>query len=291
MFDNIFDENYRYNFRYIISLTTIPDRLPKIKKTLFTLLNQKFRIPIILNIPHKFERKNMEYIIPEFITLLEESCDYFKVHRSKDYGPITKFLGGFDFIKSEDPNNINKYVIIIVDDDKLQPESLTQYHVNYHEKRPIGVVGCSSKSITKIIRPPNGIKNPMLKANTDIIEGCGTYSIKLRDIQDDIYDSFNNLPLNCILTDDFILSNYLAYHNIPIRIVKNNLLNEYLINQNLDMEGTLNLNKNTGHKEGLIHRERIKYVLIYLAKNNILHFQKKNPWLSLAVIEACNFRL
>ncbi len=98
----------------IISLTTIPSRLPLIALTLKSLLRQS-RAPrrIVLNLPEFSKREKVPYVIPDELKSL--AC--VEIARCEDMGPATKAI---PTLLRETPEQL----VIIVDDDRIYPANL-----------------------------------------------------------------------------------------------------------------------------------------------------------------------
>ena len=98
----------------VVTLTTIPSRLPHIATTLKSLMRQS-RAParIVLNLPHHSKRENAAYIVPEFLQGLKSVA----IHRCEDLGPATKAI---PTLLREAPTQ----KIIVVDDDRIYPANL-----------------------------------------------------------------------------------------------------------------------------------------------------------------------
>ena len=198
------------------SMTTIPKRLLEIKETIDSLKNQTVKLSkLILAIPHKLSRTGEEYVIPQ--ELFEDP--FIHIHRCNDNGPITKLLGALEVIT--DPNT----VFITFDDDIRYPPDtiqnlLTGYLVNEN------AVYCASAVLFKYLRDESSRGNPQFQkivftqqqnsGPTQILEGWGG-TLYRRSF-------FNNADLkfllptskHCFLSDDLMISNYLAKNKIPI---------------------------------------------------------------------------
>jgi hypothetical protein len=98
----------------VVTLTTIPSRLPHIGTTLKSLMRQS-RAPqrIVLNLPHHSKRENAGYAVPDFLLGLKSVV----VHRCEDMGPATKLI---PTLLRESPAQ----KIIVVDDDRIYPANL-----------------------------------------------------------------------------------------------------------------------------------------------------------------------
>ncbi|MFT3671395.1 hypothetical protein [Aestuariivirga sp.] len=98
----------------IVSLSTIPSRLPHIAPTLKSLLRQS-RAPkrIVLNLPAYSLREKTDYMVPDFLKALSAV----EVIRCDDLGPATKLT---PTLLRETPSQ----AIIVVDDDRIYPPTL-----------------------------------------------------------------------------------------------------------------------------------------------------------------------
>lgn len=95
----------------IVSLTTIPSRLPFLGDTLASLMRQT-RPPamIVLNLPYRSRREGVEYVLPDYLAGLS----LVKINRCEDWGPATKLIPTLDLCAPGQR-------IVVVDDDRLYP--------------------------------------------------------------------------------------------------------------------------------------------------------------------------
>jgi hypothetical protein len=101
------DDNCYVGFKVVVSLTSTPDRIRKIKPMLKSILNQSVRVDeIALNIP--YECKGKRYDIPDEILNIAKIY-----YTGKDYGSGTKFLS--TVLREGDVGTI----IILLDDDYI----------------------------------------------------------------------------------------------------------------------------------------------------------------------------
>ena len=95
--------------KIVVSLTTIPPRLPKLEKVLRALTTQAVDV-VYLNLPYVCTKTGTKYDpLPEFL----KGMDKLRIRRCEDYGPLTKLLPTLE--NELDPST----VIIICDDDML----------------------------------------------------------------------------------------------------------------------------------------------------------------------------
>ena len=126
---NSYIKNYKTkrkstNDKVVVSFTTTPDRIEKIKPMLNSILDQTVKIDqISMNIPE--ESKNKKYNVP---TEYKNVCNVYK--SGKDYGPGTKYIPTL-LRESECGTKI-----IIVDDDQLYGDDLIEKLLEESEKNP-----------------------------------------------------------------------------------------------------------------------------------------------------------
>lgn len=102
---------------YVVSLTTIPDRVTNIHYTLETIIHQTIKPKkIILNIPYVYTARYEEAIIQnEILDELKNKYDIVINMINIDEGPISRLTGLFKFMEQFAENTY----IILVDDDAL----------------------------------------------------------------------------------------------------------------------------------------------------------------------------
>ena len=98
----------------IVTLTTIPSRLPHLAATLKSLMRQS-RAParIVINLPGFSKREKTHYTVPAFLQGLKSV----QIERCEDLGPATKVV---PTLLREAPEQ----KIIVVDDDRIYPPNL-----------------------------------------------------------------------------------------------------------------------------------------------------------------------
>jgi hypothetical protein len=204
---------------FIISLTSTPKRIDRF---IFSLIDLIFNLQkcrdlhkIIINIPKKYRRFNEE------IKLNKESKKILNKYKNKviinkldfDYGPLTKFIGGYRYLKS---NNLHKCSIIIIDDDieynfRYINNLLTQAPSNYicagsgFNIIDNNYIPNNLNNITYVegfsgIHFPRRLINPLLDRFADLYK-C-LLPIDKRDKEDIPQETL----LACFMGDDFIIS-------------------------------------------------------------------------------------
>jgi hypothetical protein len=198
----------------VISLTTSPKRIEKIKPTLDRIMEQTV-LPsaIVLNLPHVFKRTGDKFgELPDFIT----SNKLIKINNCEDIGPATKILPTRKLF--DDPETI----IISIDDDILYHKGMIETFLKHSKLFPEAVISSSSWFI--VTGPPENVKESDIPPNTyfsEFLEGYSgvLYKKKFLDKIDISDDYILQLPKYCFQSDDFFLSNYLNKNKIPIFII------------------------------------------------------------------------
>ena len=117
--------------RIIVSLSTLPDRIGRLRPTLTSLLNQT-RPPdeIVLAVPEFSLRQNRVYTIPDYLLEIPRlrllRCD-------TDWGPATKFIA---VVQDEVAAGRSDTLIMVVDDDRVYPRDSIELYLHYHAKLP-----------------------------------------------------------------------------------------------------------------------------------------------------------
>lgn len=215
------EEKYKCKKMYkdcIITLTTIPERIAKIRPALLSLLDQSVAVSEIrINVPYT-SCKGEKYIIPHWLTKLK----YVKIYRHLiDRGPATKLLPTL-----LDPKTDNKK-IIVVDDDVIYGSHTIENLIttfNKYNKKDDKKNNKDNKKYNKTAVTMYGdcLKNNYETNNsllvrvknylhgetyTDIMRGHSGYMVDKSMFTEDIYN-YHKYPKECFFVDD----NYLSYH-------------------------------------------------------------------------------
>lgn len=194
----------------VITLSTVPNRLLDpfpdrgTKVGLKTILEQSFNNYVVhFNIPYAYKYDNTEIYIPDWLRSYQNKYNNLLIHRTEDYGPITKILPTLERINNPET------IIITVDDDLFYMDGFIEAHLKARKKYPdyaIGFAGLSaldgSCHFCTTLQKDTKVK---------ILEGYKTVSYKRNffDI-DELKISFIDKTWN----DDYILSAYMGYKNI-----------------------------------------------------------------------------
>lgn len=213
----------------VVSFTTTPYRIDKIKPVLESIERQSIKPNrIYVNIPWKFKRENIEYLIPTWL----KNYPNIIINRTTDYGPATKLIATLE--KEKDPNTI----IITIDDDSIYPKHMVRELAKQYLLESFQRVYQSSAVFTgfslNFLFGPNynlyaehnvGSNKPSL-----LIIGAGGVAYKRNFFKDDIFVLLKNVPLYCFLSDDLMISAYLLANNITIIQAGGIYYNTYYVN-------------------------------------------------------------
>jgi len=110
-----------------VSISTIPQRIKNLSKSVDSLLKQTLKPDkIFINIPFKYKRFNEtinDNEIPKF------KNDLVEITRCEDYGPGTKLLGSLDKLKKNS-------LIILADDDHIYEDYMVEKFYYFYSKLP-----------------------------------------------------------------------------------------------------------------------------------------------------------
>lgn len=226
-----------------ISLTTVPDRMnfeQSARVNLESLLNQKTdrEYKVLYNVPFKYTGKlsdingrlpkstdGGELIdIPEWVNKLAEENSRLVIHRTKDYGPPTKIVGGL--LYTNDPEDI----LICCDDDQEYHEEMLEYHLYKREQYPNSAIAFRGDRLNekrewiedgekKFMYIPIADNFPvMLDLNLAITGHWHSVSYKRSIFKDDFLDE--DFLFNNHWSDDILIAYYFAKNNLEIKCVK-----------------------------------------------------------------------
>ena len=210
-------------YQIITSCTTSPLRINKMNDTIYSLENQTVSPTyMLLNLPLKFARTNQEYIIPDYI---KDNSNIVINRLEMDYGPATKLVGSI--------LNIPKYEdtwIVVHDDDNLYlqktVETYTEYIDKFNDKRKAFTVSGFSFSpdFSQTIHNRDDL------SILQLCEGFMSYCVHRSIFEDDFIPYIQTLIKNkdCNLSDDLIISNYIAKKGVKIHKLNSSSLNSDL---------------------------------------------------------------
>lgn len=201
--------------RIVVSLTTSPTRIKKIKPVIDCMLNQTIKPDrIYLNLPHVFKRNEstFEMPLPQFIT--ENELVY--VNFCDDIGPATKILPTLNLEKEPET------LILSIDDDIYYPEHLIETFLAFSKSYPESCITGSSYMF-KNDTLKHKKRNTMLKGKeVELLEGFSGVLYKRKfftsNVLNQIYTWINENKA-CKFGDDFSLSNALINNGTDIIMI------------------------------------------------------------------------
>jgi hypothetical protein len=187
--------------RMVVSLTTSPKRIKNIKPVIESMMRQTLSPDrIYINLPHVFKRDGSTFDdIPEFL----KNNGRVYINRCDDVGPATKVLGCVNLEKDDT-------IILSIDDDIYYPDNLLEYYMEYFNK----FEGCCITGTTFMYLQNKKEYLPLKRC--EILEGFSGVLYRNSMLKDFDIKSMDKLPKECLLGDDFLLSNHLRKKGIEI---------------------------------------------------------------------------
>lgn len=198
----------------IISLTTIPSRLPLIGLTLKSLMRQRLApARIVLNLPRFSRRENVPYVAPAFLDGLRSV----EIRWCEDLGPATKLL---PTLQQEPPDRR----IIVVDDDRIYPANLVEDLMSGSARRPSAAIAMRGWvvppdltdrpfTIWRKLRyaPPSPVRARRISEPTpvDVVMGVSGYLVKPCFFDLAAVMNYDGAPREAFLVDDVWISAHL----------------------------------------------------------------------------------
>ena len=203
--------------KVVISLTTIPDRIDKLKPTLCSLLDNTKRVDeIVINIPYK-TIKGDRYKIPKWLKSLKNV----KIYRvDKDYGPSTKLLPTL-------LRESSKTIIIVVDDDVIYgSKTIESYIDEFYNRNCKDALTIFGAFVTKKLQIENEKSPTWLRFRkcqyVDLLMGHNSFLVTKEMFKDlsKVFD-YESAPNECKWVDDIWFSGWLNYFGIKIFSIAN----------------------------------------------------------------------
>jgi hypothetical protein len=195
----------------IVSLTTIPSRLPYLDDTLKSLLRQtRPAAEIRLYIPSFSLREQRRYEIPQAYRQLKSIT----VIACEDFGPATKFIPALTSLPPDQP-------VLVLDDDRIYPPNLiadleTATRSNADAAygfsgwiAPANLVDEPTSLLANLLeRPPVPIyaRRQRHLRPVDVLQGTGGYLVRPRFFSLDRLTDFSNTPASARTVDDVWMS-------------------------------------------------------------------------------------
>jgi len=171
-----------------VSLSTIPERIKYLNKSVDSLLDQTLKPDkIFINIPYKYRRFKTvikDDDIPKF------SNKNVEITRCEDYGPGTKLLGSLDKLKKDS-------LVILADDDLFYKNYMIEKFFYFYSKK---LDNAYSYYVYPINNFPVGQGADGFAINTNSLSG-------IKIFYDKVVNNYNELFLN----DDLWISYFLYF--------------------------------------------------------------------------------
>lgn len=195
----------------IVSLTSIPSRLPLIERTLKSLLRQSIAPRrIVLNLPRFSRREGVAYEAPAFLAGLQGVT----IRWCEDMGPATKLLPS---LMDEPPDA----PIIVVDDDRIYPANLVADLMAAARRDP-GSAFCMSGWVVPAdltdrpttmwsnlrMLPPAPIRARRLSkpVEVDVLQGLSGYLVRPSFFDVSAITDYRHAPKEAFFVDDVWIS-------------------------------------------------------------------------------------
>jgi hypothetical protein len=194
----------------VVSLTSLPSRLPHIATMLKSLLRQE-RLPrrIRLNLPAFSKREQTAYAIPDWLKDLKSV----EIVPSEDYGPATKLIPSLGLPHDQK--------IVVVDDDRIYPANLIADLEAAADRLGDAAVGFSgwvapadltdrpTTILTNIaMTPPVPIRARRVRSfyPVDMLQGLSGYLVRPNFFDIEELTDYSNAPPAAFFVDDVWIS-------------------------------------------------------------------------------------
>jgi hypothetical protein len=207
--------------RVIVSLTTIPSRLPLLEPTIKSLLRQTVAPErIILNLPVHSLREDRPYVLPEALRHLQGV----EVFQCEDAGPATKLLPTITRVAPDQ-------LVLIVDDDRIYHRSVLADLLAAARGFPGAAIGHSGWNVPPDLtdRPTTVYSNLFMRApapirarrlrrpvQVDILQGLSGYLVRPDQFDLPGLTNYDKAPPEARLVDDVWIA---AHRRAPAFVV------------------------------------------------------------------------
>ena len=196
--------------RVVVSLTTIPSRLPRLRPTLSSLLTQDYPpTAIYLAVPRQSMREQKPYRLPDW---LAQHPAVTVIDCERDWGPASKLLPAL-LAERERPDTL----VIAVDDDNIYPREMVATFVKFSQRLPDAALCFRGHVVSPAGRWKGSravfgtrVSTP---ARMDIITGCGGILVKPRFFDGAVFD-YRGAPPSAFFVDDVWISGHLARRGV-----------------------------------------------------------------------------
>jgi len=195
--------------RVVVSLTTIPSRLTRLRPALNSLLTQDYPpSAIYLAVPRQSVRERKPYQMPGW---LAEHPAVTVIDCERDWGPASKLLPTL-LAERERPDTL----VITVDDDNIYPREMVATFVKFSQRLPDAALCFRGHVVSGRWKESPAVFGTRVSTPTrmDIITGCGGILVKPRFFDDAVFD-YSGAPPSAFFVDDVWISGQLARRGVP----------------------------------------------------------------------------
>lgn len=194
--------------RLVVTLTTIPSRVPLLARTLRSLLDQSCPPDrILVAWPTRLRRTGEPYPMPDLPEGVEAiACD--------DEGPATKILQALRL----EPHA----ALVVVDDDVIYPRAFLQTLLEAHREDPAAALGWRGWQLRPGVDPRDlrhvfatALKQP---CEVDILLGTWGYLVPSGSLDGEVF-RFEGWPEGLRWCDDVWISGHLARRGVSRKVV------------------------------------------------------------------------
>ena len=202
----------------VVSLTSIPSRLPMIGDTIKSLLRQT-RLPaeIRLYLPRTSRRESTPYVVPDWLASVASLRICWV---DEDIGPATKFIWALQDLGPDAK-------LLVVDDDRIFPPNTIELLDDAADRQPdaafcIGgwvvptdlVDRCTTLMMYLRQQPPAQVRPVRINRPTpiDILMGAHGFIVRPRFFDLAVLTDFTNVPKEVFFADDIWIS---AHSKVP----------------------------------------------------------------------------
>jgi hypothetical protein len=203
--------------RLIVSLSTLPDRIGRLRSTIESLLNQT-RPPdeIVLAVPKFSVRQKRPYTVPDYLKHIPRLR---LLHCETDWGPATKFIA---VVQDEFAAGRSDSLIMVVDDDRIYPRDSVELYLHYNAQLPDAALCFRGGPIPRSLNWRHckiefgvDLRSPKQAA---VVTGCGSYLIQPRFFDSSLWD-YSNAPEGAFYMDDMWVSGCLEKRGVEKFII------------------------------------------------------------------------
>jgi len=214
------EDTYEKEPSFVISLTTVPERLADIAETgiistIKSLCEQEDNdYQIHFNIPEIYSITKAIYVIPDWLYNFQMQYPHLKIFRTEDYGPPTKFIPTLK--RLENPETI----LLVVDDDLVYNSEMISEHRKYQDILRDCAICYDGRDPKNLLYGPSDLRDCWISCVTEIrevgfLQHYKSVSYKKKLFTQDFFDFY----LGKTFSDDVLVSTFLTDNDIRIFVV------------------------------------------------------------------------